>query len=243
MTETRPRQTATSSTDTSSLGGIPGLGGGAPNIFTQLETEAQAGEAAPVLLWIGKNRKTIVTIFVVIIAVIIGYGVWQWQQERATAEAHMALGRILVIDNPAERIKGLEKHLGEAPANLRPGIQMEIAMAAVAAQDFGKAAAAYRAVREALPKSASGILAGLSETALLLQQNKATEAIAVLESMKDIPDFLKNTFAERKAFALEQAGRLEEALAAYEVMLRNTNAPENDYIQYKLNLLKTKLNK
>jgi predicted Zn-dependent protease len=127
---------------------------------------------------------------------------------------------------------------------MKQGIQLEIAMTALAANDQNKAAQAYGAVRRSLPDSAMGIAAAMNEASLLLQLDKAADAVTVLAEIEEfIPELMKTQFDERKAFALEQAGRLADALAMYETLAGKSVNSDNDFFRYKVNVLKGKLGK
>ena len=55
-----------------------------------------AVEATPLLSFVLRNSRIIVTCIVLLVLVIAGVGGWQWHQTRVEREAHLELGRILV---------------------------------------------------------------------------------------------------------------------------------------------------
>ena len=225
-------------------GGIPGLGNATPDFLGELKTEVAASEAAPLLSWIAKHIKAIIAFFIILVLLIIGYGIWQWQSERNQREAQLQFGRILISDDLATRISGLEAFLPQAPKDLKNGVYLEIAVSAVAVNDLKKAADAYKQVRLDTPDSAAGLMAAMNEASLLLQLNKADEAVTILDTLeKNVPDFLKVSLQERKAFALEQAGRYAEALPIYEAMLNSRTDTGTDFIRFKISELKSKNSK
>jgi|GEM_PF-689480 len=229
--------------DTAGLGGIPGLGNVSPDLLSELKSEV-AGEATPLLKWITSHIKAIFGAFIALVVIIVGYGIWQWQTEKNQREAQIQLGRVLVAADPAARVSGLETFLAQAPDELKPGINLEIAVSAIAGNNPARAAEAYKAVRTASPDSTTGMMAALNEAALLLQMNKADEAVSVLDSLEGkVPDFMKRGLHERKAFALEQAGRPADALPLYEALRDSGAAAGADFILYKINTIKAGLGK
>lgn len=224
---------------TNGLGGIPGMSGGpaVPTLMGELKSEV-AGEAAPLLTFVLKHIKLIVAIILLAIALIIGYGIWQWHTDKTLREAHMELGRILVSPDNTAKITALKNFATKAPESLRGGIMLEIATAAMQNNDLQTAADAYGQVFKADPQGAMGLVAVLNQSDLLLRLGKPQEALAALSAVQ-APDHMKATIQSQQALALEIAGRTDEAIAKYEELLSlATQEQDINYYRHKVAALK-----
>lgn len=97
-----------------------------------------AVEATPLLSFVLRNSRIIVTCIVLLVLVIAGVGGWQWHQTRVEREAHLELGRILVSTQGPERIAALETFLPAAPSAMKSGVQLEIATTALGLEQYGR---------------------------------------------------------------------------------------------------------
>ena len=118
------------------------------SLMGEIQSEV-AVEATPLLSFVLRNSRIIVTCIVLLVLVIAGVGGWQWHQTRVEREAHLELGRILVSTQGPERIAALETFLPAAPSAMKSGVQLEIATTALGLEQYGKAADAYAAVAAA----------------------------------------------------------------------------------------------
>ena len=186
------------------------------SLMGEIQSEV-AVEATPLLSFVLRNSRIIVTCIVLLVLVIAGVGGWQWYQTRVEREAHLELGRILVSTQGPDRIAALETFLPAAPSAMKSGVQLEIATTALGLEQYGKAAAAYAAVAAADPKGSIGMMAAINQADLLQRQGKYAEALAVFDSLeKSAPESLRPAILEGQAMSAELAGKLDRALAAYE---------------------------
>ena len=118
------------------------------SLMGEIQSEV-AVEATPLLSFVLRNSRIIVTCIVLLVLVIAGVGGWQWYQTRVEREAHLELGRILVSTQGPDRIAALETFLPAAPSAMKSGVQLEIATTALGLEQYGKAADAYAAVAAA----------------------------------------------------------------------------------------------
>ena len=130
------------------------------SLMGEIQSEV-AVEATPLLSFVLRNSRIIVTCIVLLVLVIAGVGGWQWYQTRVEREAHLELGRILVSTQGPDRIAALETFLPAAPSAMKSGVQLEIATTALGLEQYGKAAAAYAAVAAADPKGSIGMMLSL----------------------------------------------------------------------------------
>ena len=218
------------------LAHIPG------SLMGEIQSEV-AVEATPLLSFVLRNSRIIVTCIVLLVLVIAGVGGWQWHQTRVEREAHLELGRILVSTQGPERIAALETFLPAAPSAMKSGVQLEIATTALGLEQYGKAADAYAAVAAADPKGSIGMMAAINQADLLQRQGKYAEALAVFDSLeKSAPESLRPAILEGQAMSAELAGKLDRALAAYESIATSLgDAANNGYFQAKIAELKARM--
>ena len=183
------------------------------SLMGEIQSEV-AVEATPLLSFVLRNSRIIVTCIVLLVLVIAGVGGWQWHQTRVEREAHLELGRILVSTQGPERIAALETFLPVAPSAMKSGVQLEIATTALGLEQYGKAADAYAAV-----------------------------AAADFDSLeKSAPESLRPAILEGQAMSAELAGKLDRALAAYESIATSLgDAANNGYFQAKIAELKARM--
>ena len=211
------------------------------SLMGEIQSEV-AVEATPLLSFVLRNSRIIVTCIVLLVLVIAGVGGWQWYQTRVEREAHLELGRILVSTQGPERIAALETFLPAAPSAMKSGVQLEIATTALGLEQYGKAADAYAAVAAADPKGSIGMMAAINQADLLQRQGKYAEALAVFDSLeKSAPESLRPAILEGQAMSAELAGKLDRALAAYESIATSLgDAANNGYFQAKIAELKAR---
>ena len=221
------------------LGGIPGMSGvpGTSTLMGELKSEV-AGEAAPLLTFVLKHIKLIVGVILLAIALIIGYGVWQWHTDKTLREAHMELGRILVGTDNTAKISALENFVNKAPESMHGGIMLEIATTAMEDGNLQKAADAYGQVFKLDPQGAMGVIAALNQADLLLRLNKPQEALTTLNAIQ-APEHMKSTVQAQQALALEIAGQRSEAITKYEALLAMaTQEQDISFYRHKIAALK-----
>ena len=201
------------------------------SLMGEIQSEV-AVEATPLLSFVLRNSRIIVTCIVLLVLVIAGVGGWQWH-----------LGRILVSTQGPERIAALETFLPAAPSAMKSGVQLEIATTALGLEQYGKAADAYAAVAAADPKGSIGMMAAINQADLLQRQGKYAEALAVFDSLeKSAPESLRPAILEGQAMSAELAGKLDRALAAYESIATSLGgAANNGYFQAKIAELKARM--
>lgn len=211
-------------------------------LMGEIQSEV-AVEATPLLSFVLRNSGIIVSCVVLFVLAIAGYGGWQWHQNRVERDAQLAFGRILVSAEGPERVKALEAFLPEAPTSMKPGVQLEIAVTALADGDLAKAAGAYAAIAAGDPAGAVGLMAALNQADVLQRMNKPAEALAVLDALeKKAPESMRPAIQEGQAICAEQSGDLSRALAAYEAIVAAVGDNGNTgYFQAKIAELKTRI--
>lgn len=192
-----------------------------PGLLGELQSEV-AVEAAPLLSFVLRHIKIIVGAVLALVLFIVGCGVWQWRLSSAENEACLALGRILTGQSGSAQVTALEALAEEVPASMRQGVLLAAASSAAAADESDRAAVVYGKVYAADPQGALGIMSGLNEAALLRQEGKLKEALAVLEKLEAAaPQAARVMVREELAATAEQAGEKSRALEAYEALVQD----------------------
>ena len=184
-------------------------------VMGDLQSEVTV-EAAPLLQFITRHVRSIVGLVLILLVAIVATGVYQWHAAKTTREAHLALGKMLTSTTGEDKIKALEALLKDAPESMRTGIRLELALAALEAQNFGKAAEAYGEASK-MDSGPISKLAVMNQADILLNAGKAEEALKVLESIgQSVPENMRIMFLESLASVAEVAGNTQRALKAYE---------------------------
>jgi predicted negative regulator of RcsB-dependent stress response len=136
-------------------------------------------------------------------------------------------------------VSALESFAATAPDSVRLAALMELGLAALAEKDAAKASAAFARVAALDKDKPLGAFAALSEAQALMQANKATEALAVLEPLENtVPEYLRVQVRGLIALNARQAGKTERAIKAYEDLLVGTLGDDADYYRFCIGQLK-----
>lgn len=214
----QPKPLTTAPVDPHRLAAEAAHQAGAP-VLGDIQAEVSP-EAAPLWNFVLTHARTLALAVAALIVVIIGVAAWQWYAESSAESARQDLGRIAATADPAARIQALEAFAADAPAAVYLAAQMELAAAAVEAQDWDKAAAAYAAVAERDKDTPLAFTASLNRADVLLRQGKAADALAQLERLlPQAPADLKAALNEQIGEAAEAAGQPRKAVEAYKAAL------------------------
>lgn len=210
-------------------------------LIGEIQSEV-ALEATPLLSFVLRNIRMIVSCVVALVVIIVAAGTWHWYTAQTKQDAQIALGRILVGQEGAERVKALEAFLPQAPDSIRLGVQLEIAVTALSVNDLARAASAYGNIHAEDPKGAIGLMAAINQADVLLRAEKPKEALAVLDALeKTVPENLRPSVHEAQAACAEQSGDLARALAGYEAIVSAPGGDQMGYYQAKIAELKARL--
>ncbi len=188
-----------------------------------------------------RNLKPIGAACLAILLAVAAYeGVNHWRAGQASKAAD-ALGVILIEKtDPKARVQALEDFLKNAPASLRPTVQLELAAAAMVDKQFDKAAIAWADLEGSSSPDLKAV-AGIGHAKCLLLMGKAQEALPLLEGLKaKAPEAYKEAITRQIAVCAEQAGNTQAASAAYTELAGKPEAAAKPYFEFKSNQLKPK---
>lgn len=196
-------------------------------------------EATPILQFVLDNVRAIAGIIVLLVLMVIVAGGWRWHAKNTQQTAQNELGMILVTKQGPDRIAALQTFAAKAPASVRSAAYLELAATAMLLRDYGKAAEAYAKIEG---ETGLGIVSTVSEASALIESGKPAEALVLLEKIEPTaPEGVRNFIRSHLAVAAEAAGDYQKALSACENILATGNAPEADYLRFKVQELKARI--
>lgn len=208
------------------------------NILHTIEQEMDS-DLHPFLKKILDNIKPIGLAVTGIIAVVAIYsGISTYQSSQKT-QAASELGAILITDDGADRLQRLEAFAHSGHKDLRLAARLELAKTLMNEGEYSKAADIWRGIAPNV-SSEIKIIAGLGEAKALMAQGEFAQAVEVLTRIKvKTGTGFAPTISSILVFAAEKADQKDLALAEYET-LKAQGEGNSDFLDYKINLLKTK---
>ncbi|GAB1410899.1 hypothetical protein MASR1M90_20530 [Desulfovibrionales bacterium] len=209
-----------------------------PGILRTIEQEMDT-DMHPVLKKILEHIKPIGLGIGILVAGVAIYAWFSSYQEEQAHRIASQLGQILVADSPKERISQLTALQASAPQSIQPAIALELAKSYLEADDFAQAERTWQALATQGLADVQEV-ARLGEAKSLIMAGKYAEAAALLRTLKaGASDEFISLIANTLAFAEEQAGNTQAALAEYQSILDKepSSAP---FIEYKITQLKQK---
>jgi len=203
-----------------------------PSATDQFESEIGA-QSHPLYDKLVKYWPYIVGVVALIVVSAAGYGGYGAYQERRLANAEQALDQAVQAESAEQRLTNLESVQTSLPKPLMPRFHLETARAAQDMGDWSRALASWEKL------SGNGLpvwepVAGLGQATALLNLDRAGEALALLEALRDkATDEYQPLVLTRLAAAAEAAGDWEQALAAYEELKGLENSQQGEFLDFK----------
>lgn len=212
-------------------------------LLDQMSSEVTPA-TSPLLNFLVNNARMIVIVLAICLAITGGYGIYAWQAGRNVAEAQNSLAAVLVIRDDAARLAKLKEFSATAPEVMQKGLTLSIAHAAMQAKDYAAAFTAWDALAKD-PKDDLYITAIIGKAESLSLQDKAADALALLDGMSISPDNdaygIVNSLIVSVA---EQAGNMDRAIKACENLIAGmaTRSPEEaEYWRQKADALRLRV--
>ena len=201
-------------------GADPIMGGvNIPNFSAEMQAEVSP-EAAPLWNLVLTHARKIAAGVVVVVVIILSVAGWQWYREEQVADARLALGRIISIQDPARRAAALDGFLKDAPAAVGTAAHLELAAAAVESQDWDKAAASYAAVADLEDDTPLAFIARLNHAQVLMHKGDYAAARDEFTTLAGTaPAEVAAVIHQQVAEAAVAAGDKNGAVAAYEAAI------------------------
>ena len=201
-------------------GADPIMGGvNIPRFSAEMQAEVSP-EAAPLWNFVLTHARKIAVGVVVVVVVILSVAGWQWYREEQTADARLALGRIISIQDPARRVAALEGFLNDAPSSVNTAAYLELASSAIETRDWDKAAASYARVADQEGDTPLGFAARLNHAQVLMHKGDFAAARDEFKSLvASAPAEVAPVIHQQVAEAAVAAGDKAGAVAAYEAAI------------------------
>jgi predicted negative regulator of RcsB-dependent stress response len=206
------------------------------DILSTLEQEMDS-DIHPVLKKILDNLKPIALAVGGIVAAVAVYTGVNSYQESQYEKGVSELGTIMITDDLAQRAEKLEAFVQSGPKGLRTAAQLELARIHMEKNEFEKAAGAWRSVSQ---NADTRVIAGLGEAKALILGGEPAKAVEILDALrKDASEEFAAAISSNLAFAAEQAGQIDLAIAEYEA-LKTKESGNEAFLDYKISSLKSK---
>lgn len=210
------------------------------NILDEIEQEADQN-LHPILQKILDNLKPIGIGIGALILVVGAYSGYTTYAKMQAKKLNDELGTILIQEDPAKRITSLNQFLTDHPSNMPVGVLLEVAATAMTSHHYSEAASAWARVADASDNEIA-ILARLGQARALSLDAKYKESLAILEAIDTTEaKNLATPVARQVAFAAEQAGEWQKALAAYEELKSAGAVTNTAFLDMKIAYIKTKM--
>ncbi len=208
----------------------------AVKVLKEMQAEVSP-EATPLWRFVLDNASRITVAVLVVIALIIGYGIWQWRVEVAATKAQQELGRLTSLQDPLARLAALEVFAKDAPGDVRLAAWLEVARFAAEQGDWEKSASAYKTVADSgkgpIQNSARMVYADI-----LMRQGKFEEALKEREALVTMmPQSMRGALLEQVAESAEAMGDTKRAVEAYTEalgLLSATSTTTADYYRSRI---------
>ncbi|SDF56802.1 hypothetical protein [Desulfovibrio legallii] len=207
---------------------------GAPDspLLRDLQSEVSA-ESAPLLQFMLRHAGVIAGVVVLFLLVLGGTGVWRWYHTSRGEASREDLARIALLQSGADQMAALQKLAEEAHGSVRFAVRMTLGESALAANQPEVAAQAYAAAALDDPRGALGLAAGLNEAGALLRQDKAAEALTLLQKLQSgLPGEVRAPqLRQMLAEVAAAAGQPREAAKVYLALARETQGTGGGYFR------------
>ncbi|TIH20090.1 hypothetical protein D0S45_01750 [Marinifilum sp. JC120] len=193
----------------------------------------------PLLDFIIKNGKMIVAGIAAIILIAGGVSGFKYMNQQKMLKAQSEMGTILIKFSGAKQAEALAAFEKDAPASMKPAVQLALAKAWMDADSFADAKSVWADIAKTSPILAP--VAGLGQAKCLMLEDKANEAITILQGLKESagPAFAPS-INRLLADAAEKSGNIQLAVQAYQGLM--TSSPqEASFFEFKIKELKAKL--
>ena len=171
--------------------------------------------------WWNKYGTFLMTVVTIVALAVAGWRVWQWYEGKQAMDAATAyeVVRSAAVEGDVSRIKVasdtlLSDHAGSVYA---PMAALTAARAYFDDEDLDGAASSLRWVVDNAADTEFFDIARLRLAAVLLDQDKADEGLALLQ--ENVPEAMAGAFSDRRGDLLASLGNKDEARAAYEKAL------------------------
>ena len=193
--------------------------------------------------WWNKYGTFILTVITVIAVAVAAWRLWQWYENKQAGQAATAyeIVREAARTGDMSRVRVASEELfNEYPSSVFAAMGgLTAAHAHFGKKDLDSAASALKWVSENASQTEYASVARLRLAAVLLDQGKHDEGLAVLDAGSADESF-KGQYADRRGDLLASLGKKDEATKAYEAALEAL--PDNSQLKGQIELKMQALN-
>lgn len=204
----------------------------APKVLSEVQAEVSS-EAAPLWDFVQNNARLIALAVVAVLILVLAFGVFQWNRDRAISNAQAELGAITALSDPAQRLSRLEAFAPEAPKAIKIAVYLEMGLAAGQSENWQAAEQAYSAILALEGETPLALVVRLNRSDALLALGRPEQALEDLEYVKarTQDQTVLRGLEELIAEAAEQAGQNERAIAAFQNSLSMLNPSSQEDLE------------
>lgn len=202
-------------------------------ILNELQSEVST-EAAPLLQFILKHAGLIMTSLGLFALLLAGTASYRWYSARSVAQAQTELATLTMRADGQEKYAALAQFVSKAPESVRMAALLELANAALAIQQYDKAAEAFASLQKSDAAKPLGNMAAFNEAQVLMRENKFDAALQVLEVLNNgVSEENRTVVLSVLAEAAQAAGKNERAITAYEQLAASNTGPEAEFFRFR----------
>lgn len=221
---------------------IPGSPVSAPEsqvILNELQSEVST-EAAPLLQFILRHAGLIMTALGLFALLLAGTASYRWYMARDTAQAQNQLATLTMMPKGEAKLAALEEFVGKAPEKVRLAAMLELANAALAVDNYDKAATTFALLQSNDAAQPLGNIAALNEAQTLMRVGKFDAALTVLEKLYAVVTEDNRTLvASILAESAQAAGKNDRAITVYDELAAQSTGPEAEFFRFRAQALKS----
>ncbi len=186
-----------------------------------------------------EKRKTFYIISGVLIVIAAGFSGIKYMNQQKQLKAQSELGAILIKYSGTKQADALAAFEKDAPAEMKPAVQLALAKALMDASEYAKAESAWADI--AKDNAVMAPVAELGKAKCKMLAGDFAGAVKVLQTLKNSAGPAYASSIDRMlAEAAEKSGNIQMAVQSYQALM-TSNPNERMYLESKIKELKAKL--
>lgn len=193
----------------------------------------------PLLDYLLKNGKMIIAGIVAIIIIAAGVSGIKYMNQQKQLKAQSELGAILIKYSGTKQADALAAFVKEAPAEMKPAVQLALAKALMDTSEYAKAESVWADV--AKDNAVMAPVAELGKAKCKMLAGNPAEAVKILQTLKNsaVPAYA-SSIDRMLAEAAVKSGNIQMAVQSYQALMTG-NPNERAYLESKIKELKARL--
>lgn len=207
-------------------------------ILNEIQAEVST-EAAPLLQFIIRHAGLIMTTLGLFALLLAGTASYRWYASLTVEKSQAELATLTMRAAGQEKYAALAQFVSTAPEEVRMAALLELASAAIAINNYDKAAEAFAMLQKSDTAKPLGNIAAFNEAQVLLRESKYDAALTVLETLNNnVSEENRTIVLSVLAEAAQAAGKNDRAIAAYEQLAASNTGPEAEFFRFRAQTLR-----